>query len=205
MDTRPIQSRVRAAAPALVAAALLACGSPALAERTLGVYFDAAGTQCNGTILPGTPGTVYIFAKLESWDPGIHGAEFRFSGLPSTWDAYAEANPEMLAIGDPFANGVTAALGSCAQFAAGVVTLYTVLVLASAPESDVWFTIESRYPPSNPGFRCPLVVNCDAPVYSTTCVEGRYCTVNAARPERCPGTTAIERSSWSAVKAFYRD
>jgi hypothetical protein len=48
----------------------LASSSFALSDRTIGVYFDANGTQCNGTIVPGTPGTIYILARVEPGEIG---------------------------------------------------------------------------------------------------------------------------------------
>ena len=184
--------------------AILARPTLALTDRTIGVYFDAEGVQCNGTIVPGTPGIIYVLARLDAGAPGIHGFEFRFTGIPETWSIYPVPNPDMLVLGDPFGNGAGGGLMTCQRPATGIVKLYTVVVLASAEATNVRFDIKSQAIPSNPGFRCPLVINCDAPIYSMTCVEGVPCTVNPSQPRPCAYPTAIEPASWSTMKQFYR-
>jgi hypothetical protein len=194
-----------AAALALSAATFLHGGTLAAADRTIGVYFDAEGTQCHGTIHPGTLGTIYVLAKLDPGAPGINGAEFRFVGVPESWQVSTIVNPNVLSFGDPFGIGVGLAFFGCQRPASGVVLIFKALVVALAEESDITFSIENRDPPSNPGFRCPLIIECDEPNFSKLCVEGVPCTVNASRPGPCPVTTAATETSWSAMKEIYRD
>jgi hypothetical protein len=182
----------------------LASSAFALSDRTIGVYFDANGTQCNGTIVPGTPGTIYILTREEPGAPGFVGFEFRFGGLPASWTVFPVPNSDMLTMGDPFAGGVFGAFSTCQMPDDGIVKLYTVLVLATAQESDVNFTIERRNPPSNPNFQCPVLTNCDVPFYSAVCVDGIRCFVNASRSQLCAYPTAVEAASWSTLKQFYR-
>ena len=183
----------------------LPANSLACSGKSIGIYFDAEGTICHGTIHPGTPGTLYVLAKVGGDPSGIAGAEFRLAGVPSSWQTFAVPNPIMLAIGDPFGDGVTA--GFPCQQSAEIVPLYTVLVLASEEVPEVQFTIERRLPTSPiPILRCPLVVLCDAPQYTEFCVEGGQCMVNASRPHDCSGRiTGIATLSWSAVKSLYRN
>ncbi len=204
MSMRRIAMSGRFAAALLVTAGLLAGSALALSDRTLGVYFDAAGTQCNGRVVPGTPAIVYILAHLDAGAPGINGFEFSFQGVPAGWSVFPVPNPDMLAIGNPFDAGVTGAFATCQRPDNGIVTLYTVAVLAQAEESDVNFIIYRRNPPSNPYFECPVVLNCDAPVFTAVCVQGVACSVNPGRPRICAYPTAIAPATWSGVKQFYR-
>ncbi len=175
------------------------------ATGTLGIYFDPMETQCNGTILPGVPGTIYILAKLEGTSAsGITGAEFRIGGIPETWDTHPVPNPVMISLGDPFTIGVTGAFGQCQRPDNGVVILYTVLVVASDQASDLVFTLESRNPPSNPYFPCPLILLCDSPRFSKVCVEAQTCSVNATVARKCAAPTAVNQKTWGGVKGLYR-
>ncbi len=174
---------------------------------TIGVYFDALGTVCQGTISPGAIDTVYVLAKLGESDDsrcGIEGAEFRFTGLPASWDISPVLNHEMLGIGDPFAEGVTVVGTRCHRPSNGVVLLYKVLVYAGGEESDVTFGIESRDPPTNSQLPCPLLLACDDPVFTPICVEGQSCFVNSTVVRKCPTVTTVETSTWSQIKTLFR-
>ena len=108
---------------------------------SIGVYFDAAGTRCQGTIRPGAPGIVYILAKPAGHTAdGTAGAEFKFTGLPPSWQVLPVANPELFTMGDPFGDGVVAAW-PCQGSPQSPVLLYSVTVLADAEEPDVVFGI----------------------------------------------------------------
>ena len=173
---------------------------------TIGVYYDAAGTLCRGRIAPGVPGKVYILAKTAgATADGIAGAEFSFTGLPRTWRAFPVANPVLLAMGDPFGNGVVAGL-PCVQPQAGVVLLYSVEVLADAAEPDAEFSIELRKPPLNQAFACPLLVACDEPAFTKYCVRAQSCVVGSSisAPIPCPDALAVTPKTWTGVKELYR-
>jgi hypothetical protein len=186
--------------------ALVAIGAPrsAIADRgrSIGVYFDEAGTVCTGTIEPGVPTNLYIVIRCDE-GVGVEGCEFRFRGGPASWHTFPVANPTILAIGDPLANGITAGFGQCQGLGQTTFVVYSVLVLADAPEQDVLYELQGRIPPTNPNFRCPLVVDC-FPQYQAHCVTNIKCRVNSWRPGHCALLTAVEASSWSAVKGLYR-
>ena len=172
---------------------------------TLGIYFDAQGEQCTGTIRPGEPATIYILAKHHGISEcGLTGAEFRIGGLPDSWQVYAVPDPTTLNIGNPFGDGVNAAFPSCQRPEDGPVRFYSVLVLASELESDLQFTVEPRNPPANPAFSCPLINLCDYPAMTKICVEGLPCHVNATSSRTCAAPLAAQPASWSAVKQMYR-
>lgn len=170
----------------------------------LGVYFDAEGTQCEGTIVPGQPGTVYIVAKLSGLtECGAAGAEFRFTGLPDSWTVFPVANPNMFTTGDPFGNGVIA-VWPCDSVTDQTVLLYTVLVLATEVETDVEFRLERRLPYANPMYLCPALLMCEFPMFSYVCVETSPCYVNHAAPTTCQVPVAVEGMTWGTVKSLYR-
>lgn len=169
----------------------------------LGVYFDPAGEICQGTVLPGEPGMVYIVAKLRGLTAcGFDGTEFRFTGLPDSWRVFPVPNPDMFVFGDPFGDGATMVFGSCQP--PDTVLLYTVLVLATAAEENVEFRLEARDPPSSPVFRCPQILLCDAPFYNIVCAETVPCAVNSSTSRTCGPPVAVNAATWGEVKALYR-
>ena len=177
------------------------------APGTIGIFFDPEGTQCQGVIEPGSIDTVYVVARLGESDDsrcGIAGAEFRFAGIPPTWHPSPVLNPEFLGIGNPFGQGVTMVAAHCKRPASGVVLLFTVLVRADAPAANLTFTIENRDPPTNPAFRCPLLLACDDPIFTKICVEGQPCFVNFTTARKCPTPLAVENATWSLIKELYR-
>jgi hypothetical protein len=183
----------------------LACKSYATPDAgTIGVYFDPEGNSCRGTIEPGTPGRVYIIAKLAGATAvGISGAEFRFTGVPDSWQTYAVPNPDILSLGNPFASGVAAAF-PCERPERQAYLLYTVLVTAQQAEQDVTFAIEGRDPPLNPLTTCPLLVACDRPVFTKHCVQAVSCFVNSSRPTACDTSVGVTAKTWSGVKELFR-
>ena len=171
---------------------------------TIGVYFDPAGTRCEGTISPDAPGMVYVVAKMSGVTvDGIAGAEFKFSGVPASWRVFPVANPDLIALGDPFGDGVVMGL-PCERPQEEVVVLYSVMVQASAAEPDVQFSIEMRKPPLNQDFQCPLLLECDYTMFTKHCVTGQSCFVNSSRSRSCARPTGVDQKTWTQVKAFYR-
>ena len=127
-----------------IVATLLWGALPAAAQstdpRTLGVYFNAEGTVCTGTIRPGTPAEVYVIGKVGGTQ-GMTGATFRFVGAPYSWEKYPVANPLILAIGNPFGDGVVLSFPFCQSPGDGNVLLYTVLILAHEDIPDLYFAL----------------------------------------------------------------
>jgi hypothetical protein len=188
----------------VVSAAVENASAQSVDDGSIGIYFDREGTLCQGTIPPGgTGGTVYVLAKHAGQSAGgIAATEFRFTGVPESWEVFPVANPVHLTQGNPFGDGVVS--GFECEDDAQPVLLYTVLVLAHSEETNVQFQIEARNPPSNPSFACPHIDLCDAPAYTKVCVEGLRCFVNSATPRKCDSPLAVEPVSWSALKHLYR-
>lgn len=169
---------------------------------SIGVYFDPQGNSCQGTIPGGTTGKVYILAKPAGGTAGgIAGAVFRFTGAPEDWEVYAVPNPDIVAIGDPFGDGVVAGF-ICQPPVGGVVLLYTVIVIAHETINDVRFEIGERVPTI--GLPCPTLNACDEPVFTSFCVDGLSCYVNSTGPTLCASGVAVNQATWSHVKALYR-
>lgn len=191
---------------ALGLVAMLAVAMPVAAAasegRTIGVYFDAAGTICKGTIEPGVPTDLYIVVRFDRLGVGAAGSEFRFRGGPDSWRAFPVANPTILAIGNPLENGVVVGFGHCVGLNEHAYVVYSVLILADHPAEDVLYELQGRIPPSNPNFPCPLVLDCN-PQFLAHCVTNIKCRVNSPRPSACARTTAVEPSSWTVVKGLY--
>ena len=171
---------------------------------SIGVYFDAQGTQCQGSIAAGEIGSVYIVAKYgPPHTDGIAGAEFRFVGLPDSWQVSAVPNPEIITLGNPFGNGVVTGF-NCPPPEARMYVLYEVLVQAGDIQEDLQFSIEVRNPPINPSLNCPVLVGCDQPVYTQFCVESIPCFVNSTKSTPCGTAVSISQQAWGAVKSLLR-
>ena len=153
----------------------------------------------HGTMLPGS--RTCRHGKLEPKPAG--------SREPSSIHRRSEvgrlpvANPEVITLGDPFGAGVSVGF-RCHRSVEGPMLLYTVLVLATQEVSDVRFTLEKRQPPSNPFFHCPVIIDCDDPIFTMYCVDTQPCFVNASTAVPCSSPTAVLDRSWSAMKALYR-
>jgi hypothetical protein len=173
---------------------------------SIGVYFDERGTQCEGSIGPGEVGKIYIVAKFGPETDGMAGADFRFAGVPQSWQVSPVPNPEILALGNPLGDGV--AIGfPCPPQETRQYVLYEVLVLAGDVQEDVVFSIESRIKndrrnPDTGG--CPLFLSCDAPYFSQTCVETVPCFVNATKTTPCETAVGVAQATWGAVKQLFR-
>lgn len=170
---------------------------------SIGIYFDPEGTICSGTIEPGIPQKIYVIAKTRGvTDCGIAGAEFRFTGVPDSWQISPVASPGVIPFGDPLADGTTLGM-TCQQSDDGTLILYEVDVLASKLEMDVTFKLEPHvYPVGD--FGCPLMILCDYPFFTQVCVQPIACHFNATSAKSCDGTVAVESKTWTHVKQLYR-
>jgi hypothetical protein len=170
---------------------------------SVGIYFDAEGTICSGTIEPGIPTKIYVIATLRGiTDCGIAGAEFRFTGIPDSWQVSPVPSPEILSFGNPLGDGTTLAM-PCQVSERGQVVLYEVEVLAAQFAKDVTFKLEPHMDPAGE-FGCPLLVLCDLPFFTKVCVESIPCYFNASSARSCEGAVAIEDQTWSHIKQLYR-
>lgn len=134
---------------------------------------DLEAMLCSLDIPVGAVRTFYVLATGYP-QPAMTGAEFSIDGMPvgSLFDSWT-ANPSSLVLGHPLAR-----LGGCnIAFAAcqtqSTVLLFTVqLFNVSETRQDIVLSVGPRIPPTNPNLACPVVVLCDAPVYTARCADG---------------------------------
>ena len=188
----------------LVTALCLAFTGTAFAS-SIGVFFAADGSDCDAVQVPG-PFTFWIGAVLnaDAAAGGITGAEFRIDGVPQQpeWFMTATRNPlANLSVGDPVLAGAGAniAFPVCQPEAGGsFLLLYTVSGFAQTAPVARTFKVERHTTPSNSNFPCPLLVLCNAPVFTLLCVPGGEAFLNGG-----PCTVAVEEKSWSSVKSLF--
>jgi len=222
----------------LVTAALATCvASAALAQPyptngTIGVYGDAAGTQCCITANPGPPATLHVIARLVNETAGgITGAEFRIRVSPAfgtTWFLIWNINPAAAgtSIGNPIdetpddlmdPRGVNVAFPTCQPDPAslGFVSLGTITAINSGG-APLTLEVRQKTPPANPSIPAPLLVLCDSPVFTTVPItilqdqnNGNEPIAFVAKingtctPSSC-GVVAVEETTWSTMKGLFR-
>lgn len=187
---------------AALAAAVLSFGAGSAHASSIGVFFAPDGSDCDGTATPGVPFTVYIGAVLggDAAAGGIFGAEFSLIGADPTWITTITPSPALdLVLGNPVLNGCNIAFPACQP--GPFVPLYTIQFTAPAAVSPRAFRIWPHQTPSGPNFLCPLVLKCDAPVWTKVCVSGGQAFLND--PSRVC-TVGIESRNWTAVKSLFR-
>jgi hypothetical protein len=140
---------------------------------------DGYGANCVDLEGP-FPMQFTLYVVVDTWGlpyGGITGAEFSLRGLEDLfgfppdgmffWNV--EASPwAIVVIGDPMGAGTNIAFSDCQS---GTVHLFTLQMFAFGSPGTRELRVAARQPPTNPNFDCPLVVLCDAPVYTTRCTR----------------------------------
>ena len=219
----------------LVTAAFATCVATAAFAQypvngTIGIYADAAGTQC--CITATGPTTVHVIARLvNATAGGITGAEFRIRVNPAplgTWFLIWNVNPAAAgtSIGNPMdetpddltdPKGVNIAFPTCQPdpVSLGVVSLGTITAI-NAGGAPLTLEVRQKTPPANPSIPAPLLVLCDAPVFTTVPItilqdqnNGNEPIAFVAKingtcvPSSC-GVVAVEETTWSTMKELFR-
>lgn len=185
---------------ALLFLALCLAVGPASAS-SIGVFFAPDGSDCDGSIPGFTPGTFWVLAVLggDAAAGGITGVEFRLVGVPGGWFLNPTVNPVFnIVVGTSFAQGYNLASGSCQAGSGSILTLYTVSYFATTTEPPSYWRVDRHTTPSSPAFPCPLMVLCDALVFTKLCVGGGECLINGG-----PCTVGVEETRWSTMKSLY--
>ena len=185
-------------------------------ETTIGVYVDAAGTQCTGTTSGGViVGSVWVNLAGAAAG-GITGAEFRIENTHRS-ETTVGISPDpnaTIVLGDPFnLAGMNIAYEFCQT--GPRVRLLTFTLTENVAVTDVELLLTQHYRPSNPSFGvCPLVTLCDGPVYTKVCVgmadsvhwraviDQSVVPTAACVPVSYP--LGLEPSTWGQVKQLYR-
>ena len=180
----------------LVLALMFAVGSAS--ASSIGVYFAGDGSDCDATAAPFTPLGWYVLAHLygDAGIDGLTGAEFRVSGVPGAWFHTITANPAANTVLGNLFSGTNVAFPGCMP--GPWVLLYTVSTFPTAPSGPMTWQVLAHSVPSSPLFNCPLIVFCDAPVYSKICVPGGEAFVNGG-----PCTVGVAPATWSEVKSLF--
>lgn len=118
---------------------------------------------------------------------GMTGAEFQIVGLPAGWTATAVPNPgASVVVGSPLTGGVDIVFPDC--HVEPDVALYTLIITPTTNEVAN-LSITQHQSPSNPNYPCPLVILCDAPVFTKVCVTGGTATITTCEIDPCSSDT----------------
>jgi hypothetical protein len=155
--------------------------------------------------------SVYPDDKLS----GFHGAQFRVTGMPDTWNEsnviWSLDTSVTLGVGNPLfsarspapwddASGTTVAWNTCQD---QLTQRIGKIILLGAPTGE---NITLRITPFRLHLQedyCVMMNACDAPYFTKTCVKGGSFTLNGQGSSKCI-ITAVQETSWSAVKSLYQ-
>jgi hypothetical protein len=153
----------------------------AQANGYIGLFSDPEGTQPCTNVPPFTAAALYVVAVTEGASrAGITGAEFRIEvSNPSGWlIAYSAPASATAVMGNPIdtnpdpnaGGGTRIAFPECQVPVAAKVSLGTIAVYnRSGTATDLVVLRHST--PSISNSECPLLIACDAPVFSKFCVD----------------------------------
>jgi len=144
------------------------------------------------------------------------GAQFQIANIPNTWTpqnvlwvpdvgtAVNLGNPIFPSSLHPFTPGVNIAFSSCQSNATSTHVSIGRLVLLGAPTADnVRLQVQGfDLKPTGHWPGCPFVTDCSQ-AFVKFCVEGKMIVLNGPPTGTCP--TAVEQTTWSNIKAMYRN
>lgn len=230
---------MKALVPALVLGLLAWAVAPARAESPqypadgyIAVFGDAAGTDCCVDLPPGIATTLHVIAVTGGQSAsGLTGAEFRIEVWPPDLGALLAFTPSPNAnvtLGNPIDNssapgdgsGLNLAFPTCQKQAGAAgdhIELGTLLAYNVTGEHEL--RVKKHNHPSSPAMTAPLLVLCDAPVYTLvplTLLDGDAALVgqepmsfrtlvnSASCSGASCGAVSVQDRSWSAMKDLYR-
>ncbi len=222
------------ATAALVAGLVSASSAQYPHNGYIGIYGDAAGTQCCITAPAFTPTTAYVMSTLaDSTANGVTGAEFRIMVNPAPTGSYlvswtADTNLAV-ALGSPIDDtpldpndpkGCNLAYATCQPSTPGARITWGTLSfinLVSPPGTApaLTLTVRQKTPPSNSAHKCPAFVLCDFPVYTLVNMTLTQDALGGEEPVAftsyvnqpgCSacGPVAVTPQTWSGVKELFR-
>jgi hypothetical protein len=181
---------------ALVMALLFSVGSAS--ASSIGVYFAADGSDCDATVAAFSQLNWYVLAHLygDAGTAGLTGTEFRVANVPGAWFHTITASPAANTVLGNLFTGTNVAFAGCQP--GPWVLLYSVSTFAVSALPAMDWQVLAHSTPSNPDFNCPLIVLCDAPVYTKICVPGGEAFVNGGT---C--NIGVAPATWSQVKQMF--
>lgn len=194
----------------------------------IGVFGDAAGTNCCVTLNAVGNGKLHVFMVTGGASvDGISGAEFKISVEPAAPGAtfnWKPSNNISAVTGNPVDNGsgggAFVTLKSCegsTGLAGEKIELGTIQVNGLTGEHQI--VVRRSDAPVNANFTCPSVLLCDAPAYTQVCLtlkegdgalngEEPAAFVTAINSPDCAGAScgfvATEDKTWTTVKGLFR-
>jgi hypothetical protein len=188
-------------------------------ECILGVYDDVTMTRTFGSIEPGIAKDLYLGVQLQGTFDGLTGLEFSIAGIRQDLDGIAvletvgiTTEPPSVVLGSPVAprdttvtsvsaGGMNVAWASCVSGQSIALMRIRILSFPVQPAGKS-IQVTRKFPPSNVAYNNPVVVLCDAPVFTALVLSGgRYC-FNVPGPD-CP-PTSVDGTTWSTIKSIFR-
>jgi hypothetical protein len=173
---------------AFVAACFTVAGSANGADPTagiagdyIGIFADAAATQTCASVPPGTGTTLYLVGfRGPATAAGIGGAEFRIVVTNATgyFISYTPPPNAPVVIGDPVDRtpgddldhvGVTMGFADCDEQTSDRIPFGTLNVF-NFSGGPTELRIQRRDQSSNENYACPVLVNCDVPTFTQSCM-----------------------------------
>ena len=195
----------------------------------LGLFGDAAGTQCCVNAASGTGGTLYFIAiTAGATAGGITGAEFRVEVTANSGGLILQgfaAAAGSTTLGAPFdldpttsnLSGMNVVFAECHGTAAGDHILLGSVPFFNFGATPTDFLVKRRQDPSNlVNADCPLFTLCNFPEFTAVCMTLQtsesttepIAFVTSFNQPTCTtatcGYVGVEPSSWEAVKKLYR-
>lgn len=206
--------------PFLAFLLLVIAGASSAYSQSIDIVLHPDNLGCKAADVGTNPWIeLHVIANLEGIET-FQGAQFRITGMPSTWNetnvVWSLDTSTTLSFGNPLFPGVSTAAwddisGSvvvwnhCRVGVGSQQRIGKIILLGAPTGEDVTLQVEpfqlNRQEPY-----CARMNLCDAPFYTAICVDAGSFTLNGIPKgdgETC-SVLAVEESTWSTVKSFYQ-
>lgn len=196
--------RSSAALLGLLLVPFLAAAPARAGDGVFGVFFDAAGTNCSGTVPVASVSTLHVVLLPQgSTFAGVMGAEFSVNAAQNSTFLLQSESVEAgaIQIGAALNGGTSIGFPACHSGGAIAVLTFQVFNLGGNAQ-DVELRVGAKSSPSNPFLQCPVAVLCDDPQFTAICVSGARGILNPSTEQPCGA--GRQSASWQYVKDMYR-
>ena len=183
----------------ILAIGLIMCAGAAMADH-IGLYNEAAGTNCFRAAAWNPDGGSNFVFVIQKFNTGSTGSEFRINNLSGApYSSFTLGTATFLTIGQPEA-GISVSYAACI-----IAPSFTIIRLRYADDD---LTGAAPTPcgkmevVANPGAVPPALQTADCQSFTHPATGGSFYWGTG-----CPGCadpTATERTTWGGVKALYR-